>query len=76
MQIFIKTLEGVIKQLEVEASDTVQDIKERIQEITGLPASQQRLIFAGKQLDDSRVIGEYNIQKETTIFLARRLIGG
>ncbi|CAD2212881.1 Ubiquitin-2 like Rad60 SUMO-like/Ubiquitin family, putative [Angomonas deanei] len=76
MQIFVKTLTGKTIALEVEASDTIENVKAEVQRREGVSPHLQRLIFAGERSSLLQLLADHNIQKESTLHLVPRVSGG
>ena len=73
MQIFIKSLTGKCITLDVDQAESIASVKAKLAEKEGISPGEQRLVFGGKQLEDERTLGDYNITKESTIHLVLRL---
>ncbi len=76
MKIFLKTLTGKTIACYIASNATIRELKHQIQNIEGIPPDQQRILFIGKELDDSLRLSDYNIQHESTVYLLLRLRGG
>ncbi|XP_060699529.1 polyubiquitin-like [Hemiscyllium ocellatum] len=76
MQIFLQNDKGKLSTYDVRPSQSVEEFKAQVQRQERVPANQQRLMYDGKQLEDGRLLSDYNIQPESTIFLLLRLRGG
>lgn len=74
MQLFVKTLTGKTVSIEVEEGESIEDVKAKIAEKEGIPPEQQRLIFGGQQLQDSKTLDDYNVGDDATLHLVLRLV--
>ena len=76
MRIYLKTLTGHVYDFEVDPNETIYDLKQKIQEKVGIPPDQQRLAYAGKQLEEDKTFLDYNIPNDSNIHMVLRLRGG
>lgn len=76
MQVFVKTFSGKTLTMEVEPDESIESVKNKLQDKEGIPPNQQRILFGGKQLDARKTISDYDIENESTMHLVLRLRGG
>jgi len=76
MQLFVKSLQGTTFTIDADPSDTITTLKEKIAQKHNLPAGEQRLVYSGKQLEESRTLSDYNLQSGATLHMLMRLVGG
>lgn len=76
LQIFVKSISGKTRTLTVSRTDTIAQIKAQIRDKEGIAPEEQRLIFAGKNLEDTKTVADYNLTADTTLHLVLRVRGG
>ena len=75
-QIVVKNISGNSITLNVQASDTIENVKSKIQEIMHIPTDHQRLVFAGKHLENGHTLADYNVPQRSTLYMGSSLVGG
>lgn len=75
MQIYVKSLTGKTTTLDVESTDMIEEVKQKIRVKDGIAEADQRLIYGGQQLEDSRTLADYSVQKESVLHLVLKTRG-